>query len=945
MEKTYNPHSIEQKWYKVWEENKYFKPGGSGEPYSIVIPPPNVTGSLHMGHGFQLSLMDALIRYHRMQGYNTLWQVGTDHAGIATQILVEQQLLAKGITRQTLGREKFVAKIWEWKEYSGNTIAQQQRRLGISADWDRERFTLDEGLSEAVLQVFIKLYEEKIIYRGKRLINWDPILQTAVSDLEVINEEQEGKLWFLRYQIIDTENIENAINNETTRCIEKYEGKYYLLVATTRPETIFGDVAIAVPTQTEYKNLIGKKVCIPLADKTISIIADEYVDKDFGTGCVKITPAHDFNDYAVGKRHNLPFVNIFTKNAHLNENVPKKYQGMELFAAREIIIKDLIKKSLLQSEINHKHIIPKGERTGSIIEPYLTDQWFVDAKKLAVAAIDVVKKGDIKFVPENWAKTYFQWLENIEDWCISRQLWWGHRIPAWYDDKNNIYVGHDLNEVIEKYQLAKDCKLTQDEDVLDTWFSSALWPFSTFGWPEQTDDLKTFYPTNVLVTGFDIIFFWVARMVMMGMKFTGQVPFHEVYITGLIRDSKGQKMSKSKGNVIDPIDLIDGISLSDLLAKRTSNLLHPGLVHKIEKATKAEFPHGIQAFGTDALRFTFCALASTGRDINFDVGRLEGYRNFCNKIWNASRYVFMQIENFDYTVSDVQSNLADNWIKSKLRNAIIEIEGHFKDYRFDLIAQTLYDFIWREYCDWYLELCKPILASTKYKTTDAQKNSARKTLIEVLEAILRLAHPLMPFITEEIWQQLAPIMKIANAKTIMLQKYPSADDFVLDENALTQIEWLKSIVNIVRTIRGENNIDPGTFLPKIWFKKGNETEIDLVQKIDVALLLTLTKIENFDGWVEDTLAMPTSFTDIVGTLEIHVQMSVKDKDAEIARLNKEIEKLVKEIEILNKKLSNEDFVKKAPKDIVVKETQRLDQSQNTLNKLQTNLQNLQKQEE
>lgn len=921
MEKTYNPQQIEKKWYAAWEEKKYFSPSNSGDPYCIAIPPPNVTGSLHMGHGFQLSIMDALIRYKRMQGCNTLWQVGVDHAGIATQIVVERKLEQEGLNRHLLGRDSFVKKIWEWKNHSGNTISLQQRRLGISTDWQRERFTMDPDFAAAVQHVFVSLYKEGLIYRGKKLVNWDPVLKTAISDLEVITEETDGYLWYIKYPRLD--------NNE------------YVIVATTRPETIFGDTAIAVnPNDERYQDLIGKQVYVPIINRTIPVVADEIVDPTFGTGCVKITPAHDFNDYAIGQRHNLPLINILTPDAALNDNTPKNYQGLDRFVARQRLIAELDLLQLLEKTQPYRTNIPHGDRSGTIIEPYLTNQWFVKAKELAGPAITAVTSGEIKFFPENWSKVYLQWLENIEDWCISRQLWWGHRIPAWYDDKDNIYVGQDIDEVRKKYKLPNSVTLTQDEDVLDTWFSSALWPFATLGWPENTKELKTFYPTNVLVTAFDIIFFWVARMVMMGLKFTKQVPFREVYITGLIRDSKGQKMSKSKGNIIDPVDLIDGISQDALVAKRTSNLMQPQLLKAIEKNTRTDFPQGIAAFGADAVRFTFCALASTGRDINFDFGRLEGYRNFCTKLWNAARFVLLQFNAAPLLQHEekqmMQLSTADCWIRAKLHQTIKEITIHFKDYRFDLIAQSLYDFIWHEYCDWYVELCKPILA-TDYINPDL-KTGTRKNLVAVLETILRLIHPLMPFISEEIWQQVAPYAGI-KPTTIMLQPYPAYDAKAIDKNVIHEIEWLKKIIITIRNIRGEMNIAPKKLL-QLKLSKGSELDKKYLEK-NRLYLLNLARLESID-WLAGQ-QQTFSATAVVDGLELHIPMdNIIDKNAEIWRLNKEINKLRMEHDRIAYKLSNPAYIQKAPADLVTREQQRLSEIQNTLVKLQQNLTSVEK---
>ncbi|HBR95827.1 MAG TPA: valine--tRNA ligase, partial [Gammaproteobacteria bacterium] len=744
MDKTYNPHQIEAQWYQNWEEQQYFQPQGGEQSYCIMIPPPNVTGTLHMGHAFQNTVIDALIRYHRMKGDNTLWQPGTDHAGIATQMVVERQLNAEGKTRQDLGREAFLERVWRWKGESGGTITRQLRRLGASADWSRERFTMDEGLSDAVQDVFVRLYDEGIIYRGNRLVNWDPVLHTALSDLEVLNEEEDGHLWHLRYPLSD--------------------GSGHLTVATTRPETMLGDTAVAVhPEDDRYRHLIGSSIDLPLVGRKIPIIGDDYVDPEFGSGCVKITPAHDFNDYDVGKRHNLEMINILSRDASINDNAPEQYRGLDRFEARKAVVADLEAAGLLDRIESHKLKVPRGDRSNTIVEPLLTDQWYVDLtrdqlddgrpggkQRITDPAIDAVRDGSIRFVPQNWDRTYFQWLENIQDWCISRQLWWGHRIPAWYDDQGNIYVAPSEAEARQKYQLSDEVTLRQDEDVLDTWFSSALWPFSTLGWPQDTDALKTFYPTSVLVTGFDIIFFWVARMIMFGMTFMDkQVPFREVYIHGLVRDSHGHKMSKSKGNVLDPLDIIDGITLDALLEKRTGNMMQPHLAEKIAEQTRQEFPDGIPSFGTDALRFTFASLASTGRDVRFDLKRVEGYRNFCNKLWNASRFVLMNMDGHESSLQDGERSLslADRWILSRLNHLSASVEHHIAQYRFDLAAQAMYEFTWNEYCDWYLELCKPVLNATEADV--ALQNGARHTLVSVFEQLLRILHPLMPFITEE----------------------------------------------------------------------------------------------------------------------------------------------------------------------------------------------------
>ena len=761
MEKTYSPDAIEQRWYQKWEQAGEFKPSGEGSPYCIMLPPPNVTGSLHMGHGFNNTIMDTLTRYHRMKGDNTLWQPGTDHAGIATQMVVERQVNGEGKTRHELGREDFTKRIWEWKEESGGNITRQLRRLGSSLDWSRNRFTMDDELSEAVKHVFVKLYKEGLIYRGKRLVNWDPKLHTAISDLEVENREQKGHMWHLRYPLADGEKTS--------------EGKDYIVVATTRPETMLGDTGVAVnPEDPRYKNLIGKDILLPLVNRRIPVVADEHADMEKGTGAVKVTPAHDFNDYEVGKRCGLPMINIFTLNADVRDvpqvfntdgstnseieaSIPDAYAGLERFAARKAIVADFEAAGLLDEIKDHDLTVPYGDRGGVVIEPMLTDQWYVDAKTLAKPAIEAVETGKVQFVPKSYENMYYSWMRDIQDWCISRQLWWGHRIPAWYDNDGNVYVGHDEAAVRAENNLAADVTLTQDEDVLDTWFSSALWPFSTLGWPKDDEAVKTWYPGNVLVTGFDIIFFWVARMMMMGIHFLGDVPFKEVYIHGLVRDSHGHKMSKSKGNVLDPIDIIDGIDLETLVQKRTAGMMQPKLAEKIEKATRKEFPDGIEGHGTDALRFTFASLASTGRDINFDMNRIAGYRNFCNKLWNAARYVLMNTEGQDTGIDndEVELSLADRWIISQLQSTEQDVTRALDAYRFDHAAQSIYEFIWNNYCDWYLELSKPVLTSDT--ASAAAKRGTRRTLVRVLEATLRMTHPFMPFITEEIWQTIAPL--------------------------------------------------------------------------------------------------------------------------------------------------------------------------------------------
>jgi valyl-tRNA synthetase len=912
MEKNFQPSEIETNWYKSWEEKGYFKPSGHGSPYCIMIPPPNVTGSLHMGHGFQEAIMDALVRHQRMLGSNTLWQVGTDHAGIATQMVVERQLDAQGVSRHDIGREDFIKKVWDWKHESGGNITQQLRRLGASPDWSRERFTMDDGLSNSVQEAFVRLHEQGLIYRGQRLVNWDPKLHTAISDLEVVSEEENGFLWHFNYPLND--------------------GSGHLTVATTRPETMLGDTAVAVhPEDERYKHLIGQTICLPLTDREIPIIGDDYVDREFGTGCVKITPAHDFNDYEMGKRHNLEVINILDQNAKINANAPGAYLGMDRFAARKQIVADLDAAGLLEKIDDHKLKVPRGDRSGVVIEPWLTYQWYVNTKPLAAKAIEKVEDGSIEFVPKQYENMYFSWMRDIQDWCISRQLWWGHRIPAWYDNDGNIYVGRSEDEVRQKNNLG-DIALRQDEDVLDTWFSSGLWTFATLGWPDKTPELETFHPTNVLVTGFDIIFFWVARMIMMTLHFTDEIPFKTVYVHGLVRDSHGQKMSKSKGNVLDPIDLIDGIELEPLVTKRTAGMMVPKLAKKVEKQTRDEFPEGIASYGTDALRYTYYSLASTGRDINFDVGRIQGFRNFCNKIWNAARYVLMNTEEYDCgqdNSDDYELTQADKWIISRLQKAEQAVADGIANYRFDLASQALYDFIWNEYCDWYLELSKPVLWNDDAPA--AIKKGTRRTLIRVLETTLRLAHPLMPFITEEIWQRAAPLAG-KTGDTIMLQPYPIADVSKIDENAEADVQWLQLIIEGIRNIRGEMNIAPGKKIP-VLFKNGSESDKTRLEQ-NTQLLKSLAKLESVTWLSSDDIA-PAAATQLAGELEILVPMAdLIDKDAELARLTKEIDKLTKDLASIKGKLSNANFVDRAPVAVVAKEQQRLEKQQVALKKLQ-----------
>jgi valyl-tRNA synthetase len=917
MDKSFDPKSIEQAQYERWEAANIFAPPATGEAnYCILLPPPNVTGTLHMGHAFQHTLMDTLIRYRRMHGDRTLWQGGTDHAGIATQMVVERQLAADGKSRHDLGREDLLKAVWEWKHESGGTITRQMRRLGDSVDWSRERFTMDEGLSRAVLEVFVRLYDEGLIYRGKRLVNWDPVLHTALSDLEVLSEEENGHLWHFRYPLAD--------------------GSGHLTVATTRPETMLGDTAVAVhPEDERYRDLIGKTIRLPLVGREIPIIADDYVEAEFGSGCVKITPAHDFNDYAMGQRHDLPVINILTVDACLNDNVPEAYRGLDRDEARKRVVADLEAEGLLEKVDDHKLMVPRGDRTGTVVEPYLTDQWYVKVGPLAGPAIRAVEDGRIRFVPENWSKTYFEWMRNIQDWCISRQIWWGHRIPAWYDADSNLYVGRSEDEVRERYGLGADLPLTRDEDVLDTWFSSALWPFSTLGWPEPTQELKDFYPTSVLVTGFDIIFFWVARMIMMGEHFMGDVPFREVYVTGLIRDSEGQKMSKSKGNVIDPIDLIDGISADDLVAKRTQGLMQPQMAQKIEKTTRKAFPDGFPAFGTDALRFTLAALATTGRDIKFDLGRIEGYRNFCNKLWNASRFVLMNVEGHDCSAAaDTAEHrtLADRWILDRLAETAASATQQLDAYRFDLAAQTLYEFTWHDYCDWYLELTKPVLNDAA--TPDAVRRATRHTLVTVLEALLRLLHPVIPFITEAIWTSVKPHAGIHDDIEFLVQRpWPGRDGFPRDATASAELDWVKDFVTGLRRIRAEMDIAPGRPLP-VLVKNWTDADQERFER-HRKLLDFLAKPESVT-WLDAADEAPESAMALVDDMQLLIPLAgLIDKDAELARLDKEIAKLDKNLEQSEKRLANASFVDRAPAEVVQKERDRVAEMQASRDQLAT----------
>ena len=912
MEKTYNPELIEQKYRELWEKGDLFSSSAnssSRDAFSIVLPPPNVTGSLHMGHAFQHTIMDVYTRYNRSKGNQTLWQPGTDHAGIATQMVVERQLSMQNISRHDLGREKFTEKVWDWKSQSGGTITSQMRRLGASVDWDRERFTMDESLSQAVRKVFVELYNEGLIYRGKRLVNWDPVLLTAVSDLEVISKEENGYLWHIKYQVADSDEV--------------------LVVATTRPETMLGDSAVAVhPDDERYQHLVGQSINLPLSNRKIPIIADDYVDMEFGTGCVKITPAHDFNDYEIGQRHSLEIINVLTHDAKINSNAPSDYQDLDRFEARKRIVADLEKQNLIEKIDPHTLMVPRGDRTNSIIEPYMTDQWFVKVKPLAEPAIEAVKNGSIRFVPENWEKTYFNWMENIEDWCISRQIWWGHRIPAWYDKEGKYYVADSLEEA--QIQAGSDEELTQDDDVLDTWFSSALWPFSTLGWPEETPELSRFYPTSVLVTGFDIIFFWVARMIMFGIKFAGDVPFRDIYITGLIKDGNGQKMSKSKGNVLDPIDLIDGINLEDLLDKRTQGMMQPKLAEKIKKQTQKEFPNGIPSFGTDAIRFTFTALASFGRDIKFDLKRVEGYRNFCNKLWNASRFVLMNLESKTINHEAALSS-QDKWILSRLQHVKIEVQKHLSDYRLDLMSQTLYEFVWHDYCDWYLELSKPLLENSQ------TKEGCESTLIKVLTETLVLLHPIIPFITEEIFEQSQKILSKSHDKLIS-QPFPEMQNELVDDKAEAEIDWLKDFILGIRKIRGEMNLSPGKPLP--CFIKNFSTQDKSFIESNKSILTTIAKLDSI-SLLSETDEEEESAIALVGEMKLLIPLAgLIDKGAEQERLNKEIEKLLKLKSQFSAKLSNEKFVKGAPEAVVNNEKQKLASTESALNDLESQLEKI-----
>ncbi|MBS0365589.1 MAG: valine--tRNA ligase [Proteobacteria bacterium] len=922
MDKVYAPQDIERRIYERWESRGWFQPSGHGTPYCIMIPPPNVTGTLHMGHAFQHTLMDTLTRYQRMRGSDTLWQPGTDHAGIATQMVVERQLNAQGLRRGEMSREDFVARVWQWKAQSGGTIAAQMRRLGDSVDWSRDRFTMDPDLSRAVIEVFVRLYDEGLIYRGKRLVNWDPVLLTALSDLEVQSAEEDGQIWHIRYPFAGGK-------------VAAADGHDYVVVATTRPETLFGDVAVAVnPADERYQALVGRRLTLPLAGREVPLIADDYVDAAFGTGAVKITPAHDFNDYEVGLRHALPQISVFTARATMADNVPERFRGLDRFEARRRVVAELTDAGLIERTEKHRAAIPRGDRSGAALEPYLTDQWYVKIAPLARPAIEAVESGRTRFVPENWARTYFEWMRNIKDWCVSRQLWWGHRIPAWYDSAGRVYVGRDEAEVRRRHGLDASVALTQDNDVLDTWFSSALWPFATLGWPQSNDALMRFYPGSVLITGFDIIFFWVARMMMMGLKFMGEVPFRDVYITGLIRDEHGDKMSKSKGNVIDPLDIVDGIDLESLVAKRTSGLMQPQLEPAIEKATRRQYPQGIPASGTDALRFTFAALASPSRDIRFDLARVAGYRNFCNKLWNAARFVSLSLEDPASApgvtapaavrdspaahAPDAHLSVADRWISARFGRTLTAVDEALRNYRFDFASSALYEFTWYDFCDWYLEMTKVVLQDPQ---APAEARAAtRRTLARLLEALQRALHPLMPFITEEIWQRAAPLAGVSG-ETVMLQPWPQAGDFPADEAAEREARWIQSVVLGVRQIRGEVNISPGKRIPLL-IRDASAQDLDLIER-HRAWLERLAGLASVTALAAGAAA-PQAAVALVGGMSLLVPLAgLIDARAEVERLTKQLAKTQADLLKTRGRLDNESFVRGAPPQVVAAERERV----------------------
>ena len=901
MKDTFEPSSLEDALYAEWESNGYFAPAGNGRPFCIAIPPPNITGRLHLGHAFQHTLMDALIRYQRMKGRQALWQMGTDHASIATQMIVERQLEADGTSRDAIGREAFLQRVWQWREQSGGEISQQLRRMGSSLDWSRDRFTLDEGFCAAVNEVFVRLYEDGLIYKKERLVNWDPVLKTAVSDLEVDNVEQSGHLWHIRYPLLD-----GALTSA---------GADHVVVATTRPETMLGDTGLAVhPDDPRYRALIGARARLPLVGREIPLVGDARVDAEFGTGCVKVTPGHDFNDYAVGERHGLPCINILNDDASINDNAPEAYRGLDRMAARQAVVTDLTRLDLLDAVESHALTVPRGDRSGAVLEPWLTDQWWVDVKPLAEPAIEAVRDGSIRFVPQQYENMYFAWMRDVQDWCISRQLWWGHRIPAWYDDQGNMYVGRDEREARDKGGVSDSTELEQDADVLDTWFSSALWTFATLGWPEQTSELERFHPTDVLVTGHDIIFFWVARMIMMTLRFTGDVPFRTVYTHGLVRDAHGAKMSKTKGNVLDPLDIVDGISLEDLVEKRTTDLTQPQMAAEIEAATRADYPEGIRAYGTDALRFTYCALASpTGRDVNLDLGRIDGYRNFCNKLWNATKFVLMHVEGAD-AEGTAPLGIADRWIRARARWLIEDVERAIGEYRFDLYANAVYEFAWHEYCDWYVECTKPVLWRGDEDPEAAR--AARQTLLEILDVLVRVAHPLIPYITETLWRE-ARSASGRSGKTIMLEPFPTTDDLADDPEAIAAIEWLKSVVVGIRNIRGEMGIASGVGVGLL-FQGGDAADRERLGETET-LLRRMAGVETI-AWLDSDAEAPPAAVQVVGELKVLVPLAgLIDVDRECERLQKAISRFEGDLARTRGKLDNENFVTRAPAAVVDKE--------------------------